>query len=303
MSLFSIPPFDPTNLSLIGTYTTPGDFPVSLAVRHDLLCVGHAGPRAGVSCARWSPRGIDAFDTLRAVDLDQTNPPSAARNLLSETYFADDGKGPVVVANVRGISSSGGSSSNNTSFLATWPVDQQKPVVSYKPTLISPSGTASLFGAAPIPHSSLVFIADPTFGGVTIDLSHPEKPITKIAVPGQKAICWARVSINSTPNQTIGTAILPDARKNRIAEVDILSGTILQDWTSSNGNAGNFDFALAAGRMYALAFGQNSTDTTARVAVFDVSSSSASFADVHNVAVDGTDGFAMGLAVYPSIYP
>lgn len=262
---------------------------MSLAVHRDLVCVAHAGSRAGVSCARWTPRGIDPFDALRSLDLNQTNPPSTSRNLLSETYFAHDGQGPVLVAHVRGITST--TNNTNTGFLATWAVDQQQKTqtrVSDKATIVSPSGTASLFGAAPIPHSSLVFVADPTFGGVTIDLARPQTPVTKTVVPRQKAICWARLGVNHS------TGILPDAGLNRIVQVDLLSGGILQDWTSANGNAGNFDFSLAGDRLYALAFGAG--DTTAHVAVFDVSGFP--FADVQNVVVNGTDRFSMGLAVY-----
>jgi hypothetical protein len=278
VSLFSIPPDSPTDLALIGTYTMPGDFPVSLAINENLVCVGHAGTRAGVSCAVWTPNGISGFDDLRSFDLHQTNPPNQTLNLLSETYFAADGQ--VLVANVRGTGAS-----NNTGFLATWAVDCNG--VSHHAEVVSPKGTASLFGAAAVPGSSLVFVSDPTFGGTTIDLNHPQTPISRTVVPGQKAICWTRIGVDPS------TGILPDAGLNRIVQVELQSGAITQDWNSTNGNSGNFDFALAGDRLYALAYG--STDCNARVAVFDVGGK---FSDVQNLVVEGTNMLSTGLAVY-----
>jgi hypothetical protein len=257
-----------------------GDFPNTIAVKDGVVCVAYTGTRSGVSCGRWSPLGIGKFDSLRAFELHQQTPPNATLSLVSDVFFAD--KNSVLVVTVRG-------SSSLPAFVATYPVGWNG-MVSTKGNLGVPEGITNSFGASAVPESSLVLVADPTFGAYTLDLNHPQAPASTINVPGQKAICWAGV----TPVSGVG--ILPDAGTNIITQVNIHSGEVTQQWQSKNGNSGNFDFALSADdKLFALSF--NPSDTEAHIASIDLSGK---FADIDNVAIPGTDNHSDGLAIYPS---
>lgn len=198
--------------------------------------------------------------------------------MVSDAFFAKDDSNLVVT--VRGA----------PGFVAIYPVEWNGHVSAMANDAI-PSGVAASFGGVPVSKSSHIFVSEPRFGGYILDLDKPETPISTITVPGQKAICWAAIT------SKFATGILPDAGTSVITQVDLLSGKILQQWNSTNGNAGNLDFAISADdKLYALAF--NPADTQAWVASFDVSGK---FADIDNVAIAGTDMFSQGFAVYPTM--
>jgi hypothetical protein len=257
-----------------------GDFPNTVAVKHDVVCVAYAGTRSGVSCAQWGPQGIGEFDSLRGFELHQQSPPNTTLSLVSDAFFADNDS--LLVVTVRG-------STSLPAFVATYPVDRNGQV-STKGNLGVPEGITNSFGAAAVPESSLILVSDPTFGAYTLDLNHPQAPASTINVPGQSAICWAGV----TPNSAVG--ILPDAGTNIITQVNVHSGKVTQQFQSTNGNSGNFDFALSAdNELFALSF--NPSDTEAHIASINLSGK---FADIDNVAIPGTDNHSQGLAIYPS---
>jgi hypothetical protein len=264
----------------VGTYNVNGDFPNTLAVKDDVVCVAYAGTRSGVSCAQWGPFGIGQFDSLRGFELHQQNPPNTTLSLVSDVFFADNDS--LLVVTVRG-------SPTLPAFVATFPVDQHGQV-SAKANLAVPRGITDSFGAAAVPKSSLILVADPTFGAYTLDLNHPQAPASTINVPGQQAICWAGVMSESA----IG--VLPDAGTNIITQVDVHSGNVIQQWQSTNGNSGNFDFALSAdNNLFALSF--NPSDTEAHIASINLTPK---FSDIDNVAIAGTDNNSQGMAIYPS---
>jgi hypothetical protein len=278
VSLFFIPPLDPTALIRVGTYKVNGDFPNSIAVKDDVVCVTYSGARSGVSCAQWGFLGIGEFDSLRGFELNQQNPPNASLSLVSDVVFADNDS--LLVVTVRG-------SPTLPAFVAIFPVERNGQV-STKANIVVPTGITGSFGFAVVPESSLILVSDPTFGGFTLDLNHPEAPASTIDVPGQSAICWAVV----TPE----FGILPDAGTNIFTQVDVHSGHIIQQWQSTNGNAGNLDFAISTdNNLFALAFNPSNPD--AHIASINLSPK---FSDIDNVAIAGTDNFSQGLAIYPS---
>jgi hypothetical protein len=270
---------DPTALFLIGTYPVNGDFPNAIAVKEDLLCVTYAGARSGVSCAEWGPLGIGRFDSLRAFNLHQQNPPNTTLLLVSDAIFVENNS--LLVVPVRGSAGAPG-------FVATFSIGRNGKV-SDKASDAIPTGVTSSFGAAAVPQSSLILVAEPSFGAYTLDLNHPQAPASKFTVPGQAAICWTAMTGATT-------GILPDAGTNVLTEVDVRSGKIVQQWKSTNGNSGNFDFIVSADDIfYSLAF--NPSDGQARIASINLSGK---FADIDNVAIAGTDNHSQGLAIYPA---
>jgi hypothetical protein len=283
VSLFSIPTENPTSPHLVGSYPTNGNgngqFPNTLTVYNDLICVGFGGNPAGVSCATWNSRGISHFDTLRPLDLDQTNPPTTSSGLMSQVYFTGDGSW--LVANVR-------SGAKTPSVVARYSVRGDR--VSDQGDFFLPQGLTTPFGVGIVSGSTLAFISDPTIGGVTIDLDSPNRLVSRSVVSGQSASCWARVKPGST------SGILADAGLNRIVEVDLRSGHVLQEFNSTNGLIGNFDFAIDnTNKVFTTSF--SSTDNLFHVSVFDASGA---ISDVDSSAVEGTDVFCHGMAVYPA---
>jgi hypothetical protein len=257
-----------------------GDFPNTVAVRDSAVCVAYAGVRAGVSCAKWGPLGIGKFDSLRSFDLHQQSPPNASLSLVGDAFFANDDS--LLVVTVRG-------SSTLPAFVATYRVDLFGQV-STEGSLGVPNGITNSFGGAPVPKSSLILVADPSFGAYVLDLNHPQAPASIITVAGQQATCWAGV----TPGSAVG--ILPDAGTNVITEVNVHTGKVTQQWESKNGNSGNFDFGLSAdNKLFALSF--NPSNTAAHVASINLSQG---FKDIDNAAIPGTDNHSQGLALYPS---
>lgn len=248
-------------------------------MKDNLVCVAYDGVRSGVSCASWGPRGIGAFDSLRPFDLHQQNKPDTTLLLVSDVLFAKDDS--ILVVTVRGSATAPG-------FVATYPTERNGQV-SAKASDIAPAGIISAFGAVAIPRSSEIFVSDPSFGGFVLDVDHPQTPVSKTTVPGQGAICWVGITTDAS------SGILPDAGNNVLTQVNLKSGKILQQWNSTNGNSGNFDFSISGDdKLFALAF--NPADSLARVASFDVDGK---FKDLDNVPIANTDNFAQGLATYP----
>jgi hypothetical protein len=283
ISLFVIPLLNPTDLILVGKFPVNGDFPNSIAVKADIICVSYTGARSGVSCAEWHPWGIDEFDPIRPLDLNQQNPPSTNFLLISDIFFAQEDSSLVV--------STRGPSAATPGIVVIYPVDRDGQVSSKASDDSTPTGTIESFGGVSIPGSSLIFVAEATFGGYTLDLNHPQAPVHKFVVPGEQAICWAGITSN------LETGILPDAGRNVFVQVGLSSGNILQQWSSTNGNAGNIDFAISADdTLFALAF--NPADSRARVASINVGEK---FADLDNIPIDGTNMFSQGLAIYPAV--
>ena len=240
--------------------------------------MGFGGSPAGVSCATWTSHGINHFDGLRPLDLEQTNPPTTSNGIMSQVYFTGDGSW--LVANVR-------AGASTPSVIARYRV--QGGGVSDHGELFLPQGLTTPFGTGIVSGSSLAFISDPSIGGVTIDLNTPDRLVSRSVVPGQSASCWARVKPGSA------SGILADAGLNRIVEVDLQSGHVLQEFNSTNGLVGNFDFAIDnTNKVFTTSF--SSTDTLFHISVFDASTT---ISDVDSSAIEGTDVFSHGMAVYP----
>jgi hypothetical protein len=231
-----------------------------------------------VSCAEWHRWAIDEFDPIRPLDLHQQNPPSTNFLLISDIFFAKEDS--VLIVSIRGPSAA------TPGIIAIYPVDQDGKVSSNASNASTPTGTVQSFGGVTVPESSLIFVAEATFGGYTLDLNQPQAPANKYVVPGEVAICWAGITSN------FKTGILPDAGRNLLVQVDLFSGNILQQWNSTNGNSGNFDFAMSADdTLFALAF--NPADSQVRVASIALGEK---FADLDNIRIAGTDMFSQGLA-------
>ena len=258
--MFSISPADPTQLTCLGSpQSTLGDFPVSvsLSTKLSVACVANSGARAGVACLTMSANGLAPLDTaLRPFAIGQTTPPSGPENTVSQTFFnADDS---ALLTTVKG-----NPAVNNTGFLSVFPVANG--AVSMQETRSSPAGTAVLFGTVLLPNLNNIFVTDASFGSATLSLNAQNiaSVVAKTPIADQKATCWAAFS------DVTGTAFVTDVAVNHLVEVDTVTGQLIKELNSTNGNPVLIDLVSAGNFVYALSPGNASVK--AAVAVFDVS--------------------------------
>ncbi|OJJ42261.1 hypothetical protein ASPZODRAFT_137401 [Penicilliopsis zonata CBS 506.65] len=297
VSMFEIAITDPTQLRLLGAFPAPGDFPVSLAVAHSIVCVGFAGARTGVSCAPWDSTGIGSFDLIRPTasnDTRQVTPPDVSFDIacLTDILFTGDGSALVAVAT--------GSNISTDSTLTVWPLDYTTGQLA-----LEESGRASLpgirvgFSGASLPGTSQLFLTDGLTGAFVVDtasLYHGDDDdddddddvlLSHTVVPGQIASCWAQV------HEETGLGFIADSNLNRFVQVDVSTGEIRRTFNSTNGNDGYLDVKIVGDTLFAL--GVREQPRAKFISVFDLAGD---VGDVENVPIPGGDVLGMGLAVF-----
>ncbi|KAJ5863534.1 uncharacterized protein N7529_005450 [Penicillium soppii] len=282
ISMFEISPSDPTSLQLVGVYNTPGDFPNSLAVHNDTICVGHSGTRTGVSCAKWKADNIGFFDGLRILPphTNQTVPPNVSFDIsvLTEIVFTWSGSSLV------GMST--GNASMSQGVIGIWSVDSDGKVAQ-DGTLAAPIGMTIPFGADPVPGTSKLFVSDAMLGAFVIDVESPDSLLSKSKVEDKFATCWAQFYPRT------GHGYVTDVQRNMISKVDLGTGAVLQAIEPLNSFDGYMDFRIVGDALYALAV---QVDPHAHfITVFDLTSD---IFDGQNVTIEGSNGHVQGLAVF-----
>ncbi|EFX04847.1 3-carboxymuconate cyclase [Grosmannia clavigera kw1407] len=251
VSMFAIDARDPTKLKMVGKpAAVPGEFPSTVAssAKHNLVCVGTTGAKAGVSCATFSAKGLGTMDALRPFKLGQSTPPVGPTNTVSQVFFSDDGA--TLFSTVKGDPTK-----NNTGFLAAFSVTAGKnssaAAVSKQGKMTSPPGTAVLFGSSTIPGSKSLFVTDASFGAAVLSVSKAGSVSMagKGVVAGQKATCWAAVS-NATK-----TAFVTDVATNRLVEMSLTNAKVISEINLKNGDPGLIDLKAAGNFIYALSPG------------------------------------------------
>lgn len=251
-----------------------------------MVCVGHTGAAAGISCATFDPiAGLSQFDTLRPFALQQTNPPTGPLNGIGITFFNSDSTALITTVKGNPMDPTGAF----PGFISVFPVDENGQVATTD-TQTTPAGTAVLFGTAPIPGTNNVLTTDASFGSATLDLTNLAAPIATTNVTDQAATCWATIS------SLTGTGFVTDVGVNRLVEVDLQTGELVNEVFSQNGNPGMIDLQASGSMVYALAPGNGSTP--ASVTVFDISAGKGTAVEVQNFAVEGADNRAMGMSFF-----
>jgi len=286
LSMFVIDTTDPTKLTMVGKPgVTGGDFPTSVAASAKLktVCVAHTGFVAGVTCTSFDPtKGLGSFDYIRPFNLRQSNPPTGPLNGIGDTLFTEDSRSLITLVK-------GDPTVNNTGFVSIFPVSDDG-CVSTQGTQSSPAGTAVLFGTALIPGTTNVLATDASFGSAILNLQTLTAPVAVTKLADQKATCWAAVS------QLTRTGFVTDVGVNHLVEVDLVSGAVVKELNSTNGNPGMIDLETAGPGIFALSPGNGSTP--AAVTVFDISGGRGSAKEVQNFAVAGADKNAQGMALF-----
>lgn len=250
-----------------------------------MVCVGHTGANAGISCAPFdATNGIGQFDALRPFDLGQSNPPTGPANGIGITFFNEDSS--QLVTTVKGDPMDPNQALPG--FVSTFAVENGQ--VAAQDTQTTPEGTAVLFGSAPIPGTNMMLATDASFGSATLDLGNLAQPVATTELKDQMATCWAAISMMT------GTGFVTDVGVNHLVEVDLQTGENLMELESQNGNPGMIDLQASGSKIYALAPGNGTTP--ASVTVFDISGGSGQAQEVQNFPVQGADNKAMGMTFH-----
>ncbi|KAF2462826.1 uncharacterized protein BDR25DRAFT_386055 [Lindgomyces ingoldianus] len=268
VSMFAISPNDPLKLQQVGQPAAlPGTFPNTVAASsaNSLVCVGTTGSKAGVSCANFDTKnGIGQMDSLRPFDLGQSDPPVGPTNTVSQTFFSEDET--MLFTTVKGDPAA-----NKTGFLTGAGAGTSISKLSTQETQSSPPGTAVLFGSQPIPGQNQIFATDASFGAgiLSLDSSNTATLIANQSINGQKATCWATISLSTN------SAFVTDVGVNRIVEMSLKDASIvgvidLSTVEASAADPGLIDLKAAGNFLYALSPGNGTSE--AAISVVDVKS-------------------------------
>lgn len=284
VSIFSISPSNPTSLTLLGSASSNGQFPATLAASSALsqVCVGNTGAQSGVACSSFSSAGLSGFDALRSMNVgEKVTPPTGPTPGYGDIFFSEDNN--LLVTTVKG------NGTEFTGYAATFPVQGGK--VGTTATYGTPPGSKALFGTGTIPgQPNLVLTSDAGFGAVVLDITDlSAKPLQLINVTGQGASCWAEVSAS-------GRGFITDAAVNRLVEVNWQNGQIVKEYYPPTPFGGMTDFRISGDYLWALSASNGSYATS--ITTFDISGGPGSIAFASVYAVSGAGENTQGLAWY-----
>ncbi|KAI1836862.1 hypothetical protein DTO006G1_5752 [Penicillium roqueforti] len=209
-------------------------------------CVGYTGAKSGVSCAEFTPEGLQQMDQVIDIELHQTTPPVGPTNTVARVFFAANDTR--LITTVKGDPSAG-----KAGFVSVLPFkDSCSSVFESHDIRSSPPSTAVLFGGVEIPGTSDLFITNASFGATVLILDDVTDEVSlkhKITIEGQKATCWA------TYSPLRESVFLTDAASNRLVEVRNDGSKILTILDLRNGDHGLTDVRAIGHYVYALSPG------------------------------------------------
>ncbi|KAL9119554.1 MAG: hypothetical protein Q9187_003890 [Circinaria calcarea] len=258
LTMFTIDNRDPTKLTMLGTpMNTRGDFPTTVGIsrRRRLACVGQNGVQSGISCASYSTRtGLKPFDARRDFGLNNTTPPFNAYNGISTVFFSEEEN--ILFADVKGqprdnqlgLPVTVVPELGSFGFLAAFRVNRD--AVLYDVVRTTPEGAGVMFGAAIIPGTKDIVLADASYGGGVITYDEDTLTATtkiRTVFPTTVFTCWAGYS------ELTETAFFTDGAVNNLIEMDVDSGEIVTVVNiSANGNFGQTDLQVSGDFVYSL---------------------------------------------------
>ena len=292
VTAFRIRPDSPTQLTLLNTVPSGGDFPVSLAysAARMLLCVLNGGASNGVQCFSATDQGLAAIaSTFQALGVAQTTPASGPAGSLSDIAFSPD-------SSLLFVSSKGVPGANSTvhGFIATYAVQGAGPAATLTALgRSSPVGSVLPFSLTPLPGTDTVVYTDPATGyGVAAFTAGGALAGSAIyPVPGQGANCWSAYSAAT------GAVYLSDPGAKVINEVTV-NGTqsaLVRQYPA----LGPLDIAVAGQYLYAL------SPRLTGIEVFAVASpgGARSIQRYNTSALAPLTATVQGIAVYLSLPP
>ncbi|KAI1609537.1 hypothetical protein EDD36DRAFT_446205 [Exophiala viscosa] len=271
-----------TGLELLGApKPSLGQFPTTLAASLEakLICVANTGAQSGISCASFSEDGLSDFDMLRPLDVGETQtPPVGPVPGISDVYFAGDMS--YLFVNVKG------NPGIFTTYAAVFKVENGS--VATTATIATPPGSAVLFGTSLIDGTSNALVADAGFGALILDLADlSAEPVALVNITGQQASCWAATS------GLTKTGFVTDAAVNRLVEIDLSNGDIVQEYYPPTPFPGMTDMAIGGEFLWTLSAGNGTTPPS--INTFDLGAGRGQAKFVTAFAIPGVTANVQGL--------
>ncbi|KAI0704076.1 hypothetical protein C8Q76DRAFT_753556 [Earliella scabrosa] len=245
ISLFSIDPKDPANITPLGDpISSEGEFPMSLTFNEagSRLCVLNGGAVASVNCFSVDPKlGLIAIpNSLRSITLNQTTPPNGPPGSASNIVFNHDES--------KLMASFKGSPPEVPGHILVWDVQQDGSLSAEAQQVDAPTGGSLTFSMTPIPNQNAFLVTDPGVGFTIFDFSGGNRS-SAVTIDGQSATCW------STFSPKTGNFFVVDVGTATITEVhvdsDTLQATIVKQFPqAANSGTIDSDVATVGGRDF-----------------------------------------------------
>ncbi|KAJ4467254.1 hypothetical protein J3R30DRAFT_3663278 [Lentinula aciculospora] len=252
VSLFSISPSDPSNLTLVGQpVRSGGQWPTSVTFNKagDAVCVLNGGEVNGVSCFSVEQNSglMPLADTTRYLSINQTTPAAGPTNTVSQILFSSDSSKLLVAYS--------GTTSAAPGYLGYYDVGVNG-TLSTKFSAIAPAAGGALpFSITPMPGQEVYVVADPALGLEVFDLTGANRS-SAVGISGQGATCWSTYSPSTRSyllidaqgrifEATIDAATLQSTVVGNYSTQFIGDGLIDSDVMTINGT--DYMFTLAAG--------------------------------------------------------
>jgi len=101
ISMLTINPADPTNVTLVNTISSEGDYPNTITANANSVCVANTGQNSTIVCYSYTAQGLTLLaNTLRTLSLNLTTPP-VSHTGPGQIAFTPDNTGLIVVVKGR----------------------------------------------------------------------------------------------------------------------------------------------------------------------------------------------------------
>ena len=243
ISTFQIQPDQPTNITLLNTVPSGGDFPIAVAYSgpKSLLCALNGGANNGVQCFTVGDLGLLALpaSTYQPLGVTETTPPSGPKGSLSDIIFNTDGSLLFV--------SGKGFNATNPGFIATYTVTGVGATATLSLVAKSwPTGSVLPFSLTLLPGTDTIVYTDPSngYGVASYAANGALSSSAFYSIPSQGANCWSAYSPSTMH------VYLSDPGKKVINEVSIngTTSTLVKQYPTG----GSIDIAVAGQYLYAL---------------------------------------------------
>jgi len=209
---------------------------------------------------------------------EKKTPPLGPVPGISDVYFSEDSS--YLFVNVKG------NPGIFMTYAAVFGVDNGS--VAMTATTVTPPGSEVLFGTSLIEGSSNALVSDAGFGALILNLADlSAEPVALVNITGQQASCWAATS------SLTKTGFVTDAALNRLVELDLGSGNIVQEYYPPTPFPGMTDMAVSGKFLWTLSAGNGTTPPS--INTFDLSAGRGQAKFVSTFAIPGVTANAQGL--------
>ncbi|KAF3929296.1 hypothetical protein AA313_de0207866 [Arthrobotrys entomopaga] len=250
VSMFSIDPKDPLNLTQVGKpVTSHGDLPVSLAYSSKLrtLCVGNAGTKSGVACYNTDRRtGLGCQDKEPLQRHSNITKGDNGAGTISDLFFTTDDKNLIVVTK-------GNKDLNETSTVDVYATTMSRgkaSKVSYTSVCSQIQGSPALYGTIQVSDTEF-FATDGTYGLAKLQFDRDTRKVT-LPDSGTEEIDFQSQTSWIAKSDRTNSVYVSDLMLNRIVEFSVEDGNQTTQQSFLSGQSGNVDLIVGGDFLYTL---------------------------------------------------